>query len=1209
MSHYPFQWPYGQYQAHGHIPPPPPPPPPPQPQQQFGYQQPESYSAAPPPPHVYNPPYGAAAAAIDANRHTAQGSFHYNAAQIPGLGAATSPPSGNPYHVGSVPSAWAQQPHYSGSVANFHVPPPHAIPPFTTQQPQHQHANGRANAHVQTRAPAPIENTVTASIEMEEGELSEGQFEDLYEPRQESRPSTAAKPTPKTLVSSANASQPTSAADTPDAGFYADEEDETTSKSDQGRERSTSYSPFLSPRETQDDSPASKGPGIIPQDSQYRLTSSDRSEENNAGRRGKQPATRTVAGSSDETDPGTQALAPSSASAFANNDTADLSDPDPAHPKDYLKSFKSLTEAKKEAQKAILRLWPLGVKYPTYIEEGFDEKVIKRLFGDLHLELPKEAAPLETEKPQPVQGVASLLPKLAQAVPMQQSPQQQKPAAAVKDPTTAPEKSGEERKDRIARLLAAKAAKGPAAAPPKPVAPPQPKPDAISALPSSAAPAVGPSSKGKAWGEKERILQAKIAALHKSREAQALKSGTQGGNLTTGSAIPQVDGAAVAPAPANTGPLVPLAQPTPSQPNSGIQALVVSADKQLTTVNQRKRPVAADFVDYSSAPGSLKRPFGKVRNETSLIIDLSDASDDEEMEMDMGSPVEDTSPIQSREGATSRGPSIRDFPPLPDVHRPVSSPAPSQTPPGGLVNGKRHHTELTLKEREIQEMRRKIALAEAKRKAKKSSTPVQAAPELKDSDASRQSRNEQDVRSRSPSHVNRPSSQSPMDPSSTTLPKGSAKLRLDPLLKEERRGRIVSLDLPRVDSSLEEKLRQLEELRAAEERLRAEIEKERVRKELLKEELELLAATSSEDDAQRLAANLRNTTEVHASRPEDTSKDVEASASGQSSASDSGDSTDISMEESGFPDHQSKGDAAIRESVEGETVTADTQVRLGEDGDDTVSRAEDLEQGEIHEFTSEEDSVAFGQSLETTVTHESPNGSEGLVGPAPEEAGPNPANNDDTIPMELDSRSPSPGADSLTLNDIDTDSDANPAQQGSVSLPDQISSTTQPREEVQEIEAEATGEEAHQEPKQQRGDALMSYESPLRIFRAYRFHPDFKKSVAGGLKSLTYSNKIDPLKVFCPYELDNQQCPENCEFQHFSSITIPDDHILVQLGKADDFSNEQRPRFIQGLRELLASFRTHKGRDFDSISRGIIEYRSRFLGDKSKILNLGSVSI
>jgi hypothetical protein len=65
----------------------------------------------------------------------------------------------------------------------------------------------------------------------------------------------------------------------------------------------------------------------------------------------------------------------------------------------------------------------------------------------------------------------------------------------------------------------------------------------------------------------------------------------------------------------------------------------------------------------------------------------------------------------------------------------------------------------------------------------------------------------------------------------------------------------------------------------------------------------------------------------------------------------------------------------------------------------------------------------------------------------------------------------------------------------------------------------------------------------------------------------------------------------------------------VELGKADDYVGEQKERFIQGLKDLLQDFRAKKIRDFDTIVNGIIEYRARFLGDKSKILPLKDVTL
>jgi hypothetical protein len=65
----------------------------------------------------------------------------------------------------------------------------------------------------------------------------------------------------------------------------------------------------------------------------------------------------------------------------------------------------------------------------------------------------------------------------------------------------------------------------------------------------------------------------------------------------------------------------------------------------------------------------------------------------------------------------------------------------------------------------------------------------------------------------------------------------------------------------------------------------------------------------------------------------------------------------------------------------------------------------------------------------------------------------------------------------------------------------------------------------------------------------------------------------------------------------------------VELGNSDDYKGEQKGRFIQGLKELLQKFRANKVRDFDTIAHGIIEFRSRFLGDSFKILPLEGVKL
>lgn len=137
---------------------------------------------------------------------------------------------------------------------------------------------------------------------------------------------------------------------------------------------------------------------------------------------------------------------------------------------------------------------------------------------------------------------------------------------------------------------------------------------------------------------------------------------------------------------------------------------------------------------------------------------------------------------------------------------------------------------------------------------------------------------------------------------------------------------------------------------------------------------------------------------------------------------------------------------------------------------------------------------------------------------------------------------------------------------------------------------------------------FVPYDSPLQYFHAYRFHPQYQDSVSGGLRSLTYSNKIDVRVQLCPDQLAGTLCPRGneCDYQHFESFEIPDDQILVQLGA---YEGDRKSEYIDGLKKLLTDFRVRKVKDFKTISQGILDYRAQFRNDNSKILPLGTVSL
>ncbi|KAE8321124.1 hypothetical protein BDV39DRAFT_23437 [Aspergillus sergii] len=65
------------------------------------------------------------------------------------------------------------------------------------------------------------------------------------------------------------------------------------------------------------------------------------------------------------------------------------------------------------------------------------------------------------------------------------------------------------------------------------------------------------------------------------------------------------------------------------------------------------------------------------------------------------------------------------------------------------------------------------------------------------------------------------------------------------------------------------------------------------------------------------------------------------------------------------------------------------------------------------------------------------------------------------------------------------------------------------------------------------------YISPLKSFKAFRYHPRYTDEVTGGYRSLTYSHDIDPMVYLCPFETSGGVCNDrSCEFQHFRDMTL-----------------------------------------------------------------------
>ncbi|QSS58434.1 hypothetical protein I7I51_07860 [Histoplasma capsulatum] len=132
------------------------------------------------------------------------------------------------------------------------------------------------------------------------------------------------------------------------------------------------------------------------------------------------------------------------------------------------------------------------------------------------------------------------------------------------------------------------------------------------------------------------------------------------------------------------------------------------------------------------------------------------------------------------------------------------------------------------------------------------------------------------------------------------------------------------------------------------------------------------------------------------------------------------------------------------------------------------------------------------------------------------------------------------------------------------------------------------------------------YSSPLKLFKAYRYHPCFTKDISGGYRSLTYSHKIDPYNYICLYEAAGGFCNDHsCEYQHFRDMILSDDKILREMGSLREGKTiEEQVEYLAGLKQTIIDMRRDNVKDLNTVATEIAGYRRRFLHDPSRVLAL-----
>lgn len=364
----------------------------------------------------------------------------------------------------------------------------------------------------------------------------------------------------------------------------------------------------------------------------------------------------------------------------------------------------NLDQARKEAKDAILRLWPLNVRYDAYVKEGIDSALLQTLFHELGLDASASPAPRPTDvvAPKPIPKAANTSHTIVA------------PTQGAKD------SSAESRKDRIARLLAAKGSKQSAASSESPV-------------PGTSTPGTpGKTAAPKVLSEKSKLLQQKMEALRQARQAQEQPTTSQAKEQKND---PGAELAKASPSTVNTHPggISRPEAPTeidlpnkenPSPPEiesaSSIPGLFLSSTPK--PVQSHKRPVASDLHD--GADTATKRPFGQPRKSQPFLIDVSDDEDDTAMDIDSSDERQLT---LEKPNTPFKIPAFRDLQATNNNFSPrqVSTPNPTSTPPLPASE------DLVSMQKSIDDMKRRIAEAEARKKSRQSrpnSPSVDAAP-------------------------------------------------------------------------------------------------------------------------------------------------------------------------------------------------------------------------------------------------------------------------------------------------------------------------------------------------------------------------------------------------------------------------------------------------------------------------------------------------
>ncbi|XP_026095225.1 zinc finger C3H1 domain-containing protein [Carassius auratus] len=88
---------------------------------------------------------------------------------------------------------------------------------------------------------------------------------------------------------------------------------------------------------------------------------------------------------------------------------------------------------------------------------------------------------------------------------------------------------------------------------------------------------------------------------------------------------------------------------------------------------------------------------------------------------------------------------------------------------------------------------------------------------------------------------------------------------------------------------------------------------------------------------------------------------------------------------------------------------------------------------------------------------------------------------------------------------------------------------------------------AHQSRAETTPEVFGPYHSPLLVFKSYRFSPYYRTKERLSLRSVTYSNLIEPKKCFCRFDLTGTCNDDDCSWQHMRDCTLTESQLFQDV--------------------------------------------------------------